>query len=539
MVLGDWQAGRRRFAGRWMGGMVSSLALASAVAVLAAPASAQQQAPADGGAGTINLAPVQVQGTASAEGVAIQDDRVDNPNQVPNLDKTGTPISDVPGSVHIIPREVLTQQGDTMLRQGLYNAPGVNFGGQDSKGFYDHFEIRGLNAQIFSDGFSDGDQLGGISHSLNGVQSVEVLEGPGSALFGSGPPGGTINIIHYTPSDEFHYGGGLELGTDNSQTASAYATGATNLPGLDFRVDATVAHADGFRDLESEDYELRPSFRWRLGDHTLDFSIDARHIHETPDSYGIIYFHGQPLTSVPDTAKYSSPFATSAEDIFRPEIIDKWRINDFLTVNNRFSYLLRTLDTLGNGDSSNTKVTGTAVTGRQLRRQNDRDNSYDYQLEPVWKFATGPVTHTLLTGFEYQHQTISTDRTTADLPNIANAFQPVPPETSPNALAFLCDATHSCDNDQLVADYTSASTRDRPGRCDGQDQVPRRCAPGFLGYVADAVGYGARRVRYERPAVIGEPDAVAQRHTRELECRRALQGAALGHRPMPASPSAI
>ncbi|HLI20352.1 MAG TPA: TonB-dependent siderophore receptor [Stellaceae bacterium] len=432
------------------------------MAAAAAPASAQQtEGPADTGGGTIDLAPVQVQGAAPTGGVAIQSDRVDSPNQVPSLDKTGTPLSDIPGSVHVIPREVLTQQGDTMLRQGLYNAPGVNFGGQDSKGFYDHFEIRGLNAQIFSDGFSDGDQLGGISHSLNGVQSVEVLEGPGSALFGSGPPGGTINIVHFTPSDEFHYGGGLELGTDNSQTGTAYATGATNLPGLDFRIDATVAHADGFRDLESEDYELRPSFTWQLGDHTLDFSVDTRHIHETPDSYGIIYFQGQPLRNVPDTAKYSSPFATSAEDIFRPEIIDKWRINDSLTVNNRFSYLLRTLDTLGNGDSSSTKVTGTTVTGRQLRRQNDRDNSFDYQLEPVWKFATGPIGHTFLTGFEYQHQTISTDRTTADLPNIANAFAPVPPETTPSTLAFLCDATHSCDNDQLVADYTSLYATDQ------------------------------------------------------------------------------
>jgi iron complex outermembrane receptor protein len=437
-----------------------SIALSLLLATAAIPAWAQQ-APPDQGSGTINLAPVQVQGASPAGGAAIQSDRVDSPNQVPNLDKTGTPLSDIPGSVHVIPREVLTQQGSTMLRQGLYNAPGVNFGGQDSKGFYDHFEIRGLNAQIFSDGFSDGDQLGGISHSLNGVQSIEVLEGPGSALFGSGPPGGTINIIHYRPSSEFHYGGSLELGTDNSQTASAYATGATNIPGLDFRIDATVAHADGFRRLESEDYELRPSFTWHLGDHTLDFSIDARHVHETPDSYGIIYFHGQPLTNVPNTAKYSSPFATSAEDIIRPEIIDKWLVNDFLTINNRFSYLHRTLDTFGNGDSSNTQVSNGAVIGRQLRAQDDTDDSYDYQLEPVWKFATGPITHTLLTGFEYQHQTMATSRATADLPNIANAFAPVPLETSISSLVFQCNATHSCDDDQMVANYTSLYATDQ------------------------------------------------------------------------------
>ncbi|HWB50786.1 MAG TPA: TonB-dependent receptor [Stellaceae bacterium] len=433
---------------------------ATAAALLwAMPGLAQQppNPPASPDGGALPLPAIQVQGTTGA----VLDTRVDNPQQVPSLDKTGTPLGEVPATVHAIPRQVLDEQGDTMLRQSLYNAAGVNFGGQDSKGFYDHFEIRGLNAQIFSDGFSDGDQLGGISHSLNGVERVEVLAGPGSALFGSGPPGGTINLVHFAPSPVLHDGGSLQYGSFNAVTGSAYATGPTGLDGLDFRVDATVAHTDGFRDLAGEDFEIRPSFRWHLGDHTLDVSVDARHIHETPDSYGLIYFHGTPITGVPITAKYSTPFATSVEEVIRPEIIDKWQVGDFLTVNNRFSYLHRTLDTYGNGDSANTQVSGGAVIGRQLRRQADTDDSFDYQFEPVWKFATGFAGHTLLTGFEYQYQTMATNRATADLPNIPNAFAPVPPETSLLSLNYLCDARHSCDDDALLADYYSLYATDQ------------------------------------------------------------------------------
>jgi hypothetical protein len=44
----------------------------------------------------------------------------------------------------------------------------------------------------------------------------------------------------------------------------------------------------------------------------------------------------------------------------------------------------------------------------------------------VWKFGTGSIRHTLLTGFEYQHQVMDTQRTTADLPNITNIFAPTP-----------------------------------------------------------------------------------------------------------------
>jgi iron complex outermembrane recepter protein len=386
--------------------------------------------------------------------------------QTPQLGKTGTKLEDLPASVQIIPREVATEQGSTMLRDAIINASGINQGGQDALGYFDKFLIRGLNAQIYSDGFSDGDQLGGLSHSLNGVKQIEILEGPGSALFGSGPPGGTINIVHYQPLSEFHWGESLQAGSFGTLTDNFYVTGPTTVQGLNYRVDGTISRSDGFRDLSSQDYELRPDFTWRAGDHLFEFALDVRHTNQTPDSYGIIYFDGSPIKNVPIDAKYSTPFAFAKEDYVRPTFSDHWEVSNFLTINNRFSYLYRSLDLLRNGDSTSTEVstsgsTAGEVVGRQLRQQHDTDNDFDYQLEPVWKFVTGTATHTLLTGFEYQHQSMDTDRTTADLPNIANAFAPSPPETSANGLNFLCDSKHSCDDDQLVANYYSLYATDQ------------------------------------------------------------------------------
>lgn len=427
-------------------------------------ATAQEGAPNSGDAGPVDAS------FGSASGPRGND-------QVPQAGKTGTPIGDIPGSVQVINRNVLNQQGAIALRDAVTNASGINEGGQDALGYFDHFLIRGLNAQIYSDGFSDGDQLGGLSHSLNGVKSIEVLEGPGSALFGSGPPGGTINIVHYHPSSEFHYGDSLQTGSFGTLTDSFYVTGPSTVPGLDYRIDATASRSDGFRDLASRDYEIRPAFTWHLGDHTLGFALDARHLEQTPDSYGLIYLNGTPIKGVSIDSKYSTPFASADQDFLRPTVTDSWVVNDFLTINNRFSFLYRTLDALRNGDSTRTfvctdpstqkdPVTGKAcsldqVVGRQLRRQDDTDNDLDYQFEPVWRFATGSVGHTLLTGFEYQHQTLSTNRTTADLPNIADAFAAVPPETSLAGITFLCDKSHSCDDDHLAADYLSVYATDQ------------------------------------------------------------------------------
>jgi iron complex outermembrane recepter protein len=403
---------------------------------------------------------VKLQLSSVSQSVTVRDDH-ESLREVSTLDKTGTKLEDLPASIQIISKELLTEQGATMLRQGVTNASGVNYGGQDSKGFYDHFLIRGLNATIYSDGFTDGDQLGGISHSLNGIERVEILEGPGSALFGSGAPGGTISLVHYTPSSDPYYGVSLQGGSFGTVSNNDYATGPTGIAGLNYRIDGTFSHSDGFRDLSSHDYEVRPSLQWQLPRHVIDFAVDARHIHETPDSYGLIYFNGSPIKNVPITSKYSTPFASANQPFIRPTLTDTWIVGDSLTISNRFSYLHRDLDALGNGDSTSTKVSGGEVVGRQLRQQDDTDNTYDYQFEPVWKFSTGTIRHTLLTGFEYLRQTLATSRTTADLPNIPDAFHPVPPETSTAALTFLCDAKHSCDNDRLLANYYSVYATDQ------------------------------------------------------------------------------
>jgi iron complex outermembrane receptor protein len=377
--------------------------------------------------------------------------------QVPSLDKTGTRIADLPVSVQVVPREVVAEQGGTSLRDAVRNVSGMNEGGPSSYGFFDRFLIRGLDARIYSDGFPDGDQVNGFPHSLNGVQRVEVLKGPGSALFGSGPPGGTINMVHYMPAALAGYGIGTQVGAFGATSTSGYATGPTTLPGTNYRVDVLAEHAEGFRRLKSADYEARPVLNWIGNDHNVIFALDARHIERTPDLYGIVYFNGAPA-SVPRETHYSTPFSHGNQDIGRATLTDVWSASDALTVNNRVEVTYRDLDILRNSGGS---VTGTSLTGRQLRHQHDNDADLVYQFEPVWKFRTGLLGHTLLTGFQLEQQHILDERATADLANIASIFAPVIPETSTNGLAFLRDAKHSGMVDNLHADYVAAYAVDQ------------------------------------------------------------------------------
>jgi iron complex outermembrane receptor protein len=234
-------------------------------------------------------------GAASSEEITVVGQRA-GLDQL-SVSKTGTELEDLPSSVQVIDRALLDTQGATALKDAITDASGIGQGGTDSFGFDDKFVIRGLDARIYNDGFSDGDQRNGIPHSLNGVERIEILKGPGSALFGSGPPGGTINVVHYLPSDTLGYGGSLQAGSFGGVTTNAYATGPTGVPGLDFRVDGLIQHSDGFRDLASNDDEIRPELSWSVGSHLFTASLKARYIDATPDPAGLIYLHGcDPLT---------------------------------------------------------------------------------------------------------------------------------------------------------------------------------------------------------------------------------------------------
>ncbi len=392
-------------------------------------------------------------GNGGPEEILVQGQRqqLQDLKQAPNVDKLGTKLEDLPGSIEIIDRALVDEQGGVSVQDAVRNASGISIGGTDSFGFDDHFQIRGLDARIYNDGFSDGDQRNGIPNSLNGVAQIEILKGPGSSLFGSGPPGGTINIVHYLPSDNFGYGGSLQFGSFNTLSVNPYVTGPTGIEGLDYRIDALVQRTDGFRDLPGHDDEIRPEFAWSIGQHYVTVAIDARFLHETPDPAGLIYVDGSPISGVSRDTKFSTPFSTADQDLVRLTAADQWTISPMLTITNRFSYMYRDFSVLRNGDSGT--VVGDELTGRSLRMQHDELNDLDYEFEPVWHFETAGINHTLLTGFEAQQQYLFTNRATASLPNITNIFDPVIPETSTSGLNFLRDATHSGAIDDLSATY--------------------------------------------------------------------------------------
>jgi iron complex outermembrane receptor protein len=130
--------------------------------------------------------------------------------------RTERSLEDVPASVTVITRDEIekmpAQSADELLRNvaGVYVKHAV---GLNTAGTYNMVYMRGLGGTsearvlVLQDGVPINDsQTGAVEWNeipIQDIERIEVVRGPGSALYGSNAMGGVINIITRKPDKEF------------------------------------------------------------------------------------------------------------------------------------------------------------------------------------------------------------------------------------------------------------------------------------------------------------------------------------------------
>ncbi|UAK23226.1 TonB-dependent receptor [Sphingomonas nostoxanthinifaciens] len=374
-------------------------------------------------------------------------------DEAPTLDKTGTPLADLPRSIQVIPHELIEQQGGVLLKDVIRNVSGLSEGGNMAFGFYDRFSVRGLPVSFLTDGLPDTtSDVGGYIHSLTGVERVEVLKGPGSALLGAAQTGGSINLVRYQPNGTLSGSVSEQYGSFDTTTSSV----SLNVPlssTVSARIDGEYMNTDGYRGQRNSTAEVYGSLAFRPTNHTIILRLEYHDLAATPDAVGVPFTPptgtGLPAPVNPEN-RYYSPFAFANQSIKRVALSDAWAVNDTLTVNVRTAYTDRDVDLARNVGGTLTRNGSTySLTARQLRAQTDNIHDFVFQAEPTWHFDAGSMPVMLLVGAEARKIDATSVRSTADLPNIANIYAPVTPETSLSSLSFLCNATHGCNNAKL------------------------------------------------------------------------------------------
>lgn len=182
------------------------------------------------------------------------------------------PIKDLPQAVSVISAQELDDMGISNFQTALSLDSSLsrqnNFGG-----LWESFAIRGfsgdenLPSAYLINGFSAGRGFSGLRDTSN-IESIEVLKGPASALYGRGEPGGTVNII--TKKPQFEQQGYIKLSAGeyaHQRLEGDYTAGITD--DVAFRINGSYEDSESFRDtIETKKTALTPSFFIKLNDNT-------------------------------------------------------------------------------------------------------------------------------------------------------------------------------------------------------------------------------------------------------------------------------
>ena len=328
-------------------------------------------------------------------------------------------LRDIPQSITVIDRAVLDAQAATSLTDALRNVPGITLSAGEGGQIGDNVNLRGYSARtdLFVDGLRD---RGQYARDTFFVESVEVLKGPASMLFGRGSTGGVINQVSKQPRRESAVELGVSVGTDDYYRLTA----DYNQPLADnaaFRIAAFGHRNDSSRDIVgSRRYGVAPSLR--LG---IDTSTDI-----------VLSAIVQRRDDIPD---YGFPFtAGGTKDVpARPIDIDRDNFLGFtddrfeqsanlvgLRVTHEFSPVLTLREQVQfsavNIDAKPTPINSAGIRSRR-QREVDEGTLYN-QTDLIARLGQDAVRHTIMLGLEVGRDDYRNQNYTTTIPTI-NAQQ--------------------------------------------------------------------------------------------------------------------
>ncbi len=326
------------------------------------------------------------------------------------------PIVETPQTIVVITQEMIELAGRGDLRDVLRFDPSVSQHADEDSGQGTNVQIRGFSARF--DMYRDGQlDIGQYYRDPFDLQTVEVLTGPSSVLFGRGSTGGVVNEVSKVPTLAPHEAASLSIGDDDL----ARLTADLDTPIADdsaFRLDGMV-HTSGVagrNEVYTQRAGLSPVAVFGLGQPT---QVTLGWMHQAqwgrPD-YGVPWIDiGQPgeashPASVPWSNYYGfkDDYAREGIDIgtagIRHDLAPGWVVNDQL----RYAWYDRAFRATEPGVTpiiaSGTPLDEVTVT-RTVRGLRSSESMLEDQADVSGRFKLWGMTQKLVFGGEVGRQT--------------------------------------------------------------------------------------------------------------------------------------
>ncbi|WP_176535170.1 TonB-dependent siderophore receptor [Bradyrhizobium quebecense] len=342
--------------------------------------------------------------------------------------RSGASPLDTAQTVNVVPEQVLKDQLPRNLYDALANVSGVTQGNT----------LAGTQDAVMRRGFGD-NRDGSImrngmplvqGRSLNAaVESVEVLKGPASLLYGIMDPGGIVNTISKRP-ELYQHGSVTLLGSTfaNSRTGADGTidiTGPIGSGGLAYRFIGYGVSEDYWRNFgRHREMLVAPSLAWYGENTTVQLNYEHREF-ITPFDRGTAFdsVTKVPL-AIPATRRLDEPFNNmwGTSDLMQASV--EHRLNQDWKLFAAYSYNTETFS------ANQLRITGINTKTGVETRSNDgtqgslSNSSYgtSYLLGNVW---LGGFRNEVLFGGDGQYRTIYRDNLIRQAAQSFNFYNPV------------------------------------------------------------------------------------------------------------------
>ncbi len=347
--------------------------------------------------------------------------------------KTNSLLLEVPQSISIVNQREMEARQAITVDEVLRYTPGIQADEYGTELRFDWLKIRGFDAQTFGV-FRDGMRFNSLAGKLDPfeLESVEVLRGPSSVLYGEAPPGGLINQVTKRP--------GAERRTEVSGLFGSYARrqGTVDTTGSfdsnqvwRYRLLGLLRDSGTQTDYTPDNRRLvAPSLTWHPSDRTNvtvlgDYQHDGTRWSQFLPSQGTLT--GNPNGVIPVNTFLGEPGLDNArrdqgsvgytgDHLFQ----DGWNLHS----NYRFQYINFTGRTLYGGGFNTTIPNNSTLVSRYAYANTNGDHLHTVDTRALRRFHTGAWEQTVLFGYDYQNVRIRETDGFASAPDI-NIFRPV------------------------------------------------------------------------------------------------------------------
>jgi len=364
----------------------------------------------------IELAPVEVRGETSERQIYSSTEA--------SGAKTALPLRELPQSVQVITQQTIEDVGAKKVDDLLDYVAGVSRK-EGHGGLWDGVLMRGFanGYEALLNGFSVGRGYA-APRDLAGVERVEFLKGASAALYGSGEPGGTLNIVSKRPLWRAAHRLQLQGGSYDFKRASLDSSAPLS-DTFSYRLNLAIENKDSFRDYaKSKRYVIAPAFSWNLTDSTsLDY-IGEFLEQKAPVDRGVVAVNNK--LGIVSTKRYlGQPKDGDMTNknkvhqlILTHQLTDDWVSRVGATYRDNLLYGYSSEGNLDKNLQPNGDILGT----RRIRDYQSTDKAIQVELQGQFNAL---VEHDLLLGiehFRYEERNLFSSSAEFAINNIYNPF---------------------------------------------------------------------------------------------------------------------